>query len=59
MSVPGYQCQQCWNTFTDDRGCDDPKDTEVKCPTCQSTNVKKVELPESWLGRARSTLRFG
>jgi DNA-directed RNA polymerase subunit RPC12/RpoP len=59
MSIPGYQCQQCWATFTDSQCCGEPKDAEVKCPTCQSANVKKVELPESWVDRVRSGLRFG
>jgi putative FmdB family regulatory protein len=59
MSVPGYQCQQCWATFTDNQSCGEPTDAEVKCPTCQSASVKKVELPESWVNRVRSGLRFG
>jgi len=59
MSVPGYQCQQCWATFTDDRCCGDPNESGPKCPTCQSTNVKKVELPESWVDRVRNGMRFG
>ena len=59
MSVPGYQCQQCWATFTDNQICGEPMDAEVKCPTCQSTKVKKVDLPESWVNRVRSGLRFG
>jgi len=59
VSVPGYQCQQCWATFTDDRCCGDPNESGQKCPTCQSTNVKKVDLPESWVNRVRSGLRFG
>ena len=57
MSAPGYQCQKCWATFTDDRTCGNPGE-EIKCPTCQSTDVKKVEVPESWLNKARNW-RFG
>ena len=59
MSVPGYQCQDCWATFTDEGSCGGATDAEAKCPTCQSTKVKKVELPESWVNRVRSGLRFG
>jgi hypothetical protein len=59
MPVPGYQCQQCWATFTDTQCCGDPSEAGPKCPTCQSPNVKKVELPESWVNRVRSGLRFG
>lgn len=61
MPVPGYQCQKCWATFIEDRtcGCGDQKEAGPKCPTCQSTDVKKVDLPESWINRVRSNIRFG
>jgi DNA-directed RNA polymerase subunit RPC12/RpoP len=59
MSVEGYQCQRCWATFRQEQSCDQQKETELKCPTCNSTDVKKVELPESWLDSLRSRMRFG
>lgn len=59
MSVEGYQCQTCWATFTPESTCDPHEKTELKCPTCQSTNLKKVDLPENWLGRARGSFHFG
>lgn len=59
MSVQGYQCQRCWATFREEQSCGCREETELKCPTCSSTDVKKVELPDSWLDRVRSGLRFG
>lgn len=49
MAVPGYQCQKCWATFTDNRTCGHTKKSELKCPTCQSSDIKEVELPEDWV----------
>ena len=59
MSVPGYQCQTCWATFRAESTCDPQKEADLKCPTCSSTNIKKVDLPESWVDRVRSGMRFG
>ncbi len=59
MAVTGYQCQQCWATYIDERSCGEPGEKAPQCPYCESANVKKVDLPESWVGRARSGLRFG
>jgi hypothetical protein len=36
----------------------DVQESKPKCPTCQSANVQKVELPEDWVDRVRSGLRF-
>ena len=58
MNVAGYQCQTCWATFREEYSCDPSKEDQPKCPTCQSANVKKVDLPESWMDRG-SGLRFG
>lgn len=58
-AVTGYQCQKCWATFIEDQSCGGPEADAPKCPHCESAEVKKVDLPESWIGRARSTLRFG
>ena len=59
MSVEGYQCQRCWATFREEQPCAQQKEAELKCPTCGSTDVKKVQLPESWLDSVRSRMRFG
>jgi DNA-directed RNA polymerase subunit RPC12/RpoP len=59
MSVPGYQCQQCWGTFADNQGCGEAKNSDLKCPTCRSANVKKVELPEDWVFQGPGGLCFG
>lgn len=59
MSVPGYQCQQCWGTFTDDQSCGEAKNRELKCPTCQSQKVQRVELPEDWVFQGPGGLCFG
>jgi NAD-dependent SIR2 family protein deacetylase len=58
MSVPGYQCQQCLATFTDDRSCADQNEAMPKCPTCRSSSIKKIELPNTWVDRVRNGLRF-
>ncbi len=59
MAVAGYQCQRCWATFLEERSCGDTGEAAPRCPYCESDEVKKVDLPESWAGRARSGLRFG
>ncbi len=59
MAVTGYQCQRCWATYIDERSCGDLNEKAPPCPYCESADVKKVDLPESWVGRARSGLRFG
>lgn len=59
MTVPGYQCQACWSTFREEQGCGLQENTEAKCPTCQSTNIEKVDLPESWVDRVLGGMRFG
>jgi|GEM_PF-2163873 len=59
MTIPGYQCQTCWATFQEECSCEPQKEEQTKCPTCQSTDVKKVDLPESWLSRSRGGFRFG
>jgi hypothetical protein len=59
MSVTGYQCQRCWATFMEERSCGDVNEAVPKCPYCESADVKKVEMPESWTTRARGGLRFG
>lgn len=59
MSVPGHQCQQCWGTFTDNQSRGETQKSELKCPTCQSTNVKEVELPEDWVFQGLGGLCFG
>lgn len=59
MSVEGYQCQRCWAIFRDEQPCDQQKEPDLKCPACDSANVKKAQLPESWVDRVRSGIRFG
>ena len=59
MSLPGYQCQKCWATSTNNQGCSDLKDGQLKCPTCQSADVKAVELPEDWVFQGPGGLCFG
>lgn len=56
MSVPGYQCQKCWATFTCKREGGHPEEVEevIECPTCHSTDVRHVDIPESWLNKTRS-----
>lgn len=59
MSPPGYQCQKCWATFL---GCShggDSPESELKCPTCQSTDVDRVELPDDWVFQGPGGLCFG
>ena len=48
MALPGHQCQQCWAIFVDHGGSRPDKGT-LKCPTCQSENLEKVELPDDWV----------
>jgi DNA-directed RNA polymerase subunit RPC12/RpoP len=59
MSLPGYQCQRCWATFMDYRRNGDVQESELKCPTCQSANVQKVDLPEDWVFQGPGGLCFG
>jgi DNA-directed RNA polymerase subunit RPC12/RpoP len=59
MSARGYQCQKCWGTFTENRVCGGTKNGELECPTCQSVNVKEVELPEDWVFQGPGGLCFG
>lgn len=52
MALPGYQCQQCWAIFVDQGDAGRDGEETLKCPTCQSDAVEKVELPDDWaLGR--------
>jgi DNA-directed RNA polymerase subunit RPC12/RpoP len=59
MTVPGYQCHACWSTFREEQTCEPQEKAEVKCPTCQSNNVQKVDLPDSWVDRVFGGIRFG
>lgn len=49
MALPGYQCQQCWAIFVDQGGGGRAEKRTLKCPTCHSENVEKVDLPEDWV----------
>jgi len=59
MSVPGHQCQKCWATFTDNQTCGHTEKSELKCPTCQSSSVREVDLPEDWVFMGGGALCFG
>jgi hypothetical protein len=59
MSLPGYQCQQCWGIFTDRRCGGDAQEGSLKCPTCQSEKVQKVDLPDDWVFQGFGALCFG
>jgi len=59
MTVPGYQCQSCWATFGEDYSCEPHREEQTRCPTCHSTEVKKVDLPDTWAERGRGGFRFG